>query len=457
MGAALRSLGRPFAGAFLTTVAAFLGLCVSSFPGFVQFGVVLSVGLTFCLLFSVVLFPALLGLVDGAVRRPGSQTPWALRPSRAAAGLTILVGLAGWGATAALGVRMDLDLRHSMSPGDPGMKALEDLERDLGVSMTPVFALVDASTPPDDLRRAVDRLRAEGTIGASDGPHALVASPESLARVAEFRRAIEGWEQAALEDLRAVGFRPEPFRASIDRLAGLLSREPAGIEALDRKEFDALRRSMIDESGGRRSWIVTLLPRRSIWDPAARARFDAAARAALGPDVRLYSAPHLPDHTSRTLGADLLLVMAITVPAVVLLTIISVGSVLDGLRALVPVTLAAGVTFGLAALLGGSINPMNLVAFPLVVGIGVDGGIHFMCRLRADPRRALADVGPGVWGSSATTILGFGSIAFSSTPGLVSMGILVAGGAAASLLSTLLVLPALAPESVEPPAATGVQ
>ncbi|HLF93685.1 MAG TPA: MMPL family transporter, partial [Planctomycetota bacterium] len=188
-----------------------------------------------------------------------------------------------------------------------------------------------------------------------------------------------------------------------------------------------------------------LFPKASLWDPADRAAFDADVRKTLPADF--YSAFHLPDHYSRVLMGDLGRVALVTIAAVVLFTLLSVGGLKDGLLALVPVFIATGATLGTLVLLGSSINLMNMVAVPIVLGIGVDGGIHFMARLRElpdrDPSRALLDTGPGVWGSAITTLLGFGSIAYSVTPGLQVMGILVSVGTAAALLSVHFVLPAL--------------
>ncbi len=467
IGSALGSLGRPLLGACGTTVAAFAALLTSSFPGFRQFGLILTLGLAFCLLATLWVFPALLRWADRGARRGAPGPPWIVRcaaragPSRAAAALVLVLGLAGWVAAIRGGVRMDLDLRRSMAPGDPGLATLEGLERDLGASFSPVYVLVDGGTPLEELRAGAERLRREGFAAATDGPHALVPPPGAAERAGVFRREIRGWEEGALRDLEDLGFRGEALRPALARLSGLLARDLPGLEPLDRPEFGALRSSMVVVEDGRRSWVVTALPPRSLWLPEERRRFDRAAREAWGAGARLFSAFHLPDHASRTLGEDLLRVMALTAAAVVLLTMVALGSVTDGLRALVPVMVAFGATLGLAALLGGSINPMNLVAFPLIVGIGVDAGIHYMARLREDPardaRRALLGAGPGIWGSTATTLLAFGSIATSSTPGLVSMGLLVAGGAAASFLAAFLLLPAIAGERVEQGAPAGVQ
>ncbi len=442
------SLGRPFVGAVGTTLAAFLMLLTSRFPGFVQFGAVLAIGLALCLAATLTIFPVLLlGLDRGA--RPGAGEPllvrWASgRPRPLPALAVAAAGIASWAAALGGGLRMDLDVRNSMAPGDPGQAAFLRLEVALGVSITPVFALVDAGTPLDEIRVRLAALRARGAIVSADGPHELFPGSEARARAEAFRRETAGWVEGALAEMASMGFQPAPFRPALEELRGSIERSPPGREALARDEFAALRRGALYEDGGRTWWVLTLFPPRSLWRPEERGAFDAAARAELGSGVRLLGAFHLPDHYGRALMDDLLRVSLLTAAAVVLLSLLSVGGLKDGLLALVPATAATGFTLGAAVLLGGTINLMNMVAIPIILGIGVDGGIHYMCRLREigrDPLAAARDVGPGVWGSAATTVLGFGSIAFSVTPGLSSMGILVSVGTSASLLATLLLLP----------------
>ncbi len=445
------SLGPPFLGAAATTMAAFLALLASRFPGFRQLGTMLSIGFALALAASVTLLPVLLRAADRFARPEGDRTPWLVRAAgaiadrpagRLAAAVLALAGLGAWGVVAARGVPMDLDLRNSMPPGDPGLEVLRGLERDLETSLTPVFALVDARTPLEWIRARVAALRAGGAIGAADGPQDLFPPGEARERL---RRETNEWVKGALAEMKSLGLAPERFRAGLEGWRRRLEADPAP-EALERPEHEALRRMFLFEDGGRRSWVVWLFPRRSLWRPGDRAAFDAQARAALGAGAELYGAFHLPDHYERVLRGDLERVALWTAAGVVALTLLSVGSLGAGLLALLPVILATGATLAAAALLGHSVNPMNMVAVPIVLGIGVDSGIHYACRLREvrDPARAALDAGPGVWGSTVTTLLGFGSIAFSVTPGLSSMGVLVAVGAGMSLLSALFLLPACA-------------
>ncbi len=456
------SLGRPFLGAAGTTVAAFFALVASEFPGFRQFGMVLFIGFTACLIAALTVFPVLLMTVDrwvgGGAAAARDFMPRLVRWTHGlqsgrgrwiATAVIVAAGLASWGGLLAGKVKVDLDLRRSMPPGDPSLEGFARLERQLGVSLIPIFVLVDESDTLEEVRGKLTRLKAAGLIGASDGPQDYFASPAEQARADLFHRRTKGWVEGTLKDLGALGFRPDPFRKGLEELKELLEKPAPPPEALERPEFGPLKNAAYYSEGGVRRRVLTVFPRRSLWFPEDRRDFDAAARKELGAGARFFSAFHLPDHYARLLMADLSRVAGLTAAGVILIMLLVVGSLADGLRALVPVFLTTGFVFGLCALTGGAVNLMNVVAFPLIVGIGVDGGIHLICRYRQDGRRdpagAILETGPGIWGSIATTLIGFGSIATSGVPGLASMGLLVGAGSVASLLSTLIVLPTLLP------------
>jgi predicted RND superfamily exporter protein len=89
-------------------------------------------------------------------------------------------------------------------------------------------------------------------------------------------------------------------------------------------------------------------------------------------------------------------------------------------------------------------NYANIIALPLLVGIGVDNGIHVVHRLRSESVERLFDTSTmrAVLASGLTTVASFGNLAFSAHRGTSSMGILLALGLAASMAATLIVLPA---------------
>ncbi len=112
-----------------------------------------------------------------------------------------------------------------------------------------------------------------------------------------------------------------------------------------------------------------------------------------------------------------------------------------------PLLLAAIFTGTTAVLLDIHLNFANIIALPLLLGIGVDSAIHILHRYRTSS----PDEGPLLATSSAravvvsalTTILSIGNLAFSEHLGTASMGKLLTIGISMTLVCTLIVLPSL--------------
>ena len=91
-------------------------------------------------------------------------------------------------------------------------------------------------------------------------------------------------------------------------------------------------------------------------------------------------------------------------------------------------------------------NYANVIAIPLLLGVGVDSGIHVVHRARAlgaQENPADSSTGRAVVFSALTTATSFGNLALSSHPGTASMGVVLTLGLLLILLATLVLLPAL--------------
>lgn len=112
---------------------------------------------------------------------------------------------------------------------------------------------------------------------------------------------------------------------------------------------------------------------------------------------------------------------------------------------LVPVVLAGMFTLATAAVMGLSFNFANVIVLPLLLGLGVDAGIHYVKRAFEGES---ADLGTGTTGravflSAITTIGSFGTLMISGHDGTASMGLLLTIALCWLLVTTLIVLPAL--------------
>ncbi|NQT35378.1 MMPL family transporter, partial [bacterium] len=121
-----------------------------------------------------------------------------------------------------------------------------------------------------------------------------------------------------------------------------------------------------------------------------------------------------------------------------------------GLLSLVPLAAGAMSMIGLMYIIGEKYNYMNLMAVPVILGIGIDDGIHALHRFRNEAGKGIdrvynsfSFVGRAIFLTSVTTMIGFGSIAFYTMEGMASFGRALFMGVGACFLTTILVLPAV--------------
>jgi predicted exporter len=120
--------------------------------------------------------------------------------------------------------------------------------------------------------------------------------------------------------------------------------------------------------------------------------------------------------------------------------------------ALLPVSLGCAFTFGVLGWLGVPLNTVALLGAPLVLGLGIDDGIHVVHRLRQVPADALledrttavASVGRAIALTTATTCASFATLVLSGHAGLASMGIVMLVALPACWLASCSTLPAAA-------------
>jgi hopanoid biosynthesis associated RND transporter like protein HpnN len=117
------------------------------------------------------------------------------------------------------------------------------------------------------------------------------------------------------------------------------------------------------------------------------------------------------------------------------------------LLVLTPLVMASVATVGCMAALGLPLNLLNVLVIPLLLGIGVDSGIHLVHRaehpVRAGEELLETTTARAVFFSALTTAMSFGTLALSSHRGVAGLGIALSFGMIFVVLCNLVVLPAL--------------
>ena len=120
------------------------------------------------------------------------------------------------------------------------------------------------------------------------------------------------------------------------------------------------------------------------------------------------------------------------------------GRVSDMLLTLIPLATAGVVTLEICALTGMALNFANIIAFPLMLGVGVAFKIYYIMAWRSGVTHLLqTSLTRAVIFSALTTAMAFGSLMFSSHPGTASMGRLLALSLVTTLCAAVLFQPIL--------------
>ncbi len=220
----------------------------------------------------------------------------------------------------------------------------------------------------------------------------------------------------------------------LDRLRALLTARP--VTAADVPP--ALARDWVLPDGRAR---VEAVPTRAATGSAGLRRFVSEVQAVV-PDAGGSAVTIVA--TSDTIVAAFRNAALLAVGAIAVILFLALRRVLDVLLVLAPLLLSAALTVLVMVAAGMQLNYANIIALPLLLGVGVSFNIYFVMNWRAGELARLASpTARGVLFSALTTGTAFGSLALSQHPGTASMGHVLLLSLGCTLLATLVFVPAL--------------
>jgi uncharacterized protein len=118
----------------------------------------------------------------------------------------------------------------------------------------------------------------------------------------------------------------------------------------------------------------------------------------------------------------------------------------DSLMMMIPLATGIFMTFGLFAIFGLKITFFNIVCIPALMGMGVDGGIHYINRWiyrKRDLQTVQNELFEPLYSAFLTVIFGYGGMIFSSHSGIKSMGLMSSIGMTLIMIANLVLLPGI--------------
>jgi predicted RND superfamily exporter protein len=273
-----------------------------------------------------------------------------------------------------------------------------------------------------------------------------------------------GWPRiAASEDVKAIAAfaeaQPEAMPALLDAFQGIFQpalkatyqrmANPEPITLASLPEAVRQRYQSIDGE----SFLITAYPSGDVWNEDFQQRLFAEVE---GVSDRVTGTPSLFVATierGAREGKAATLYALIAIAVLLLLDFWGFRrgklreGVISSVLALIPLGVGAIWTVGAMTLLDIELNMANVIAIPLILGIGIDDGVHVIHRYRIEGRGSIGTVlstaGRAILLTSITTIAAFGTFAFGLYRGFVSMGIILGLGIAICFFLSAYLLPAL--------------
>lgn len=173
----------------------------------------------------------------------------------------------------------------------------------------------------------------------------------------------------------------------------------------------------------------------------------ADVREKTGVDLRIGSQSYIYTAMLDEIKTDGARMMLIALVFVFLILAIGFKSPLRSAVAMLPLAMGTMWMFGFMGWFGIKLDFFNVIIIPVVVGIGVDDGVHFYHHYLHEGRGKIASVfrkvGSAIVMTSVTSIVGFGGLAITNHHGLQSIGYVAITGIICTLMSTLLLMPSL--------------
>jgi hopanoid biosynthesis associated RND transporter like protein HpnN len=269
---------------------------------------------------------------------------------------------------------------------------------------------------------------------------AVVGDPEETQRKSMVLALIADLPPDGSAAIDNVNFFHSHFSGYFKELAlSMTSIEPINIDNLPLN----IRDQFISKAGDK--FLVSIYPKEGVWKNLEFLQRFTSRMDKIDP--RVTGIPSVFYILTDIIAQDGRNAFMLTLAVIFLLLWWDFKKVRLALMAMLPLLLGAIWMVGIMQISGLQLTMVNVLGLPLILGIGIDDGVHILHRYRSEGKGRLATVftstGKAVMLTSVTTMLAFGSLVFATYRGLGSLGIALFIGVATCFLTSIFILPAM--------------
>ncbi len=478
------SMARPCLYTVLTTVVAFISLVVSDIRPVIDFGWMMTIGLSLALLLAFVVIPAGMilwgkGNSTGKVDNSAQLTAVFSRFTERHGNLilmfaVVLGGIASYGISQ---LKVENRFIDYFKPHTEIYQGLSVIDAKLG-GTTPLDIILEAPAYAD-IPLVLGQRNGENNdseYGSGEDPFAEddpFGEDDPFAETDPNKQENSYWfSRAGLEDLEKIHAYLDGL-AEIGRVDSLVTAFQVANDLTGRRlndlELAFMRRSLSpelekflispylnDHDNQARITMRTVEGDGSLNRNELLAEIESYLIDEIGlqpEQFRLSGLQVLYNNMLQSLFRSQIVTLGTVFLGIMVMFIVLFRSFTISLIAILPNMLAAGIVLGSMGLVGIPLDMMTITIAAITVGIGVDHAIHYLTRFKREfavdhdylgaMHRAHASIGLALFYTSITIIVGFSILAFSNFMPSVYFGLLTALAMFVALLGSLTLLPKL--------------
>jgi hypothetical protein len=481
-----RIIALPLTMAAGSTSLGFIAFIPTAYRGVSELGLIAGVGMIIAFILNITLLPALLAFTRPPAEQESVGFKWAapvdafIQTHRSKIlAMALLIALIG--ICLATQVRFDFDPLNLKDPQTESVSTLFDAMKDPDFNSYTIAILRPSLKEAQELADAIQKLPQVDhvmTLGSfvpedqedklaliSDAniifsPTLTVTAPQTPPSDTELFDLLH----KLIKDLRSVPNQPPSAVRLAKALETVVERhDPIFLQKLHDKlvtviqsKLDSIKQSLSAETIStdtitddlRRDWItpdgqalIEVYPKGNARDYKTLIAFTDAVRQ-IAPDAT--GAPISIQESARTVTSAFIHAGSYALLAIAFLSFLILRRLRYVVILMAPLFLAGILTLATIVLIGIPLNFANIIAFPLLLSLGVSYAIYFVSYARAGQKNPLqSSMARAVLFSAATTLVAFGSLSLSSHQGTSGMGKLLTVALLYSLACSFFLLPAL--------------
>ena len=302
----------------------------------------------------------------------------------------------------------------------------------------------------EDLYSELDRLWANlveiQALSITGGQDRIVEKTKQLVSVRETREQgllfhlAEYYKHGDQINWSSVDLLDQSFHKSLKERIGLMLKHEGAVTLADVPEDIRDQYTSENESG----YLIQIFPRKNLYEFKEMEQFQDSINRNY---PHMTGAPQMVYKMNIDMLREGKFAFYLATAVIFLILILDFKGLLRGSIPMFGLIAGVGILLGFLWLIGMKLNYVSVIGLPVIIGIGVDDGVHLLHRTLREGReglsRAMTSVGKAVVLTSATTMIGFGSLMVYLMRGMASLGVVLFFGVGFCMIATFLMVPAM--------------